>query len=787
MNKQIICIAASLALILFLAASNDVVAYDAIGPACTEGSTTQKVSFVHVGDLHAHFDLVEDEYSRIRAFLKKVRLENPYTIFTNAGDDHEKGSVAEQYSRGNAVTEATVAMQFDVRTIGNHDFAWGVEHLLAYSRDPHSMVLSSNTHYDGADLQGLGSVDYGMLQVGCLRIGFFGLVGESWNELDQQVAVDYLPSLHTTFNYSEVARSIVDAHRDEVDLMVMVSHLGFAEDKKIAAEVNGIDLVLGGHDHGGPKQEIINNTLIVQPHFYGYEITRVDMDVDLVAHRVLPFSVQDIQEQLVWELTEIDSTVHQAIGDILTTYAPDAQQPIAYLEHSQDNNGRAAIAAKAGIKRYAADAALLDPARANPYLTWSSGEITPQNLIDGYFVEKQPSNTPGINALYMVEVSGADLQLMKEKQPTWSYSGPLTPNAGSRYKVIIHKGPALNPDLFFSGVNYFSTLFLSETWEALAGYGADRTAACLSLDTDLPPSILSCRPAGSYSVWTFSNQLKKDVGPGTLDYWDPSQTNWGANRIVFSTTTDLSLPPLADGHDSGVMAFPATSPTEGFVLSHNAQTNGDFSADGLVSNYTLIMDVLWPEASAGKWRALLQTSANNSDDADWFVGVGDGIGINGSYFSALLPNQWYRMALVARTAVTGGTLQFFVDGQFVGELANAGQRWALGPTALLFADENNETAPGYVAGILFAGYAMTKSEVLGLGKASNYHMKLTGDLNGDGAVTMTDAIIALQVMVGMQPSGLGSDDATYGTDVGGDGKIGMPELLYILQAVAGAR
>lgn len=144
-------IAAFLVFIVSLSAADGAVA-KAIGPACTGVSTTQKVSFVHVGDTHARFDLAEDSYSRIRAFLKRVRLENPYTLFTNAGDDHEKGSVAEQYSRGSAVTEATFAMQYDVRTIGNHDFAWGVDHLLAYSRDPYGMVLSSNTRYDGACL-----------------------------------------------------------------------------------------------------------------------------------------------------------------------------------------------------------------------------------------------------------------------------------------------------------------------------------------------------------------------------------------------------------------------------------------------------------------------------------------------------------------------------------------------------------------------------------------------------------------------------------------------------------
>ncbi len=691
-----------------------------IGPACTDGTITQKVSFVHVGDLHANFDLVEDKYSRIRAYMEKVRQGNPYTIFTNAGDDHEKGSVAEQYSRGSAVMDATFAMQFDVRTIGNHDFAWGVEHLLAFTRDPHGLVLSSNTYYDGPDALGLGSVDYGVLQVGCLRIGFFGLVGGPWNELDQELTADYFPSLHTTFNFAEIAGKIVAAHRGEVDLMVMVSHLGILEDENIAAKVSGIDLVLGGHSHLVPMQEKINNTLVVLPDFYSDGVTRVDFNVDVATKSI---SSYNYVEQPVAALTDIDSTVHQAISDILATYAPDTQQPIAYLEHSfdqmQDTKGMPVIAAKAGINQYGADAALLDPAMADPWGSWSSGEVTSQDMIDGYYVERQAPNTPGVNALYMAEVSGAGLKLMKGQQSGWVYSGTATPVDTTMYKVILHKGAALNPSLFFPGVAFISVTYLSETWETLAAYGASRTIACLSLDTDSQPPIPSCTTPGSYSVWNFSDSGNRFKTTGsatngvTLDYWGSTV----AGKTVFNSSAGFSLPSLPDGPAPGVMKFPKTASSEGYLLTHNTPPNGAYSSNGLVSNYTVVMDLLWPTASINLYRALLQTSATNADDADWFVGNNNDIGIS-SYFGSLNANQWYRIALVARAAPTDGTLQFFVDGQFVGEVSNADVRWALGPTALLFADNNDETQQGYLAGALFAGYAMTKAEVLGLGKAS---------------------------------------------------------------------
>ena len=66
-----------------------------------------------------------------------------------------------------------------------------------------------------------------------------------------------------------------------------------------------------------------------------------------------------------------------------------------------------------------------------------------------------------------------------------------------------------------------------------------------------------------------------------------------------------------------------------------------------------------------------------------------------------------------------------------------------------------------------------------------YHTK--GDLNNDNAVKLEDAIIALQVISGVTPSQVRLDYVSSGVDVDGDNKIGLPEVLYILQSVAGTR
>lgn len=61
---------------------------------------------------------------------------------------------------------------------------------------------------------------------------------------------------------------------------------------------------------------------------------------------------------------------------------------------------------------------------------------------------------------------------------------------------------------------------------------------------------------------------------------------------------------------------------------------------------------------------------------------------------------------------------------------------------------------------------------------------LAGDINHDATVDLADAILALRILSG-QPPALPS--LPKAADISGDGRIGLPEVLFILQKVAGLR
>ncbi|WP_269618543.1 metallophosphoesterase [Zhongshania sp. BJYM1] len=703
-----------------------------IGPDCEAGGTEQSVRFIHVADLHSRFGYREQLYSRIKAAHLQALREEPYTVFTNGGDDFEKGTVAEQLSSGSATIAATKAMAFDVRVVGNHDYAWGPEQLLEYSQDDSAVVLASNTWYTGSSGE-FAAVDFATVNVGCIKIGFFGMTSVPWNELDEPVESapipDFIADFSMNWSWQSVAQSIVGRYRGDVDYMVMLSHMGLGPDEDLAAKVSGVDLVLGGHTHGGESFETLDNgTMIVQPEFYGRGYTDLKL-VFRLSDKVL--TDVDYKTYASNDVLTADANTAASIDEIMGLYAPDAETEIAVSENFPDQRDIARIAAEAAMHVHGVNAALLDPAQVTAL--WLPGSLSQEDFINSYQVERQPSNTPGFNAMYAVSVSGAQLEQMAAEQTGWFAKLPSPLQATKIYKLVLQKGPALNLALFFpltfNEQSNLSVSSLSETWYALDQYARYRTSQCLHIDTD--KALIACSPKTQTTVWQFDDSdqpFAADFGPAQLSFFDPEANASSAAVTRFVSTTELGISDLPDGA-SGVLAFDDYRPDEGLVLRHNGLANGAFAELGLVSDYTVVMDLYWPAASDNQWRALLQTSLNNSDDADIFVekAVAGGVGVatSGSgYFGSLPAESWHRVAFVFYAAPiedgAGGTFKVFIDGELVGEktAGDVGQRWALDEFALLFTDNSFETAPGYLNALLFSGRALSDNEIVVLGGAS---------------------------------------------------------------------
>ena len=157
--------------------------------------------------------------------------------------------------------------------------------------------------------------------------------------------------------------------------------------------------------------------------------------------------------------------------------------------------------------------------------------------------------------------------------------------------------------------------------------------------------------------------------------------------------------PHIGGQQATFLKFPKTLPTGGYNVPHSAAPNG---GGGGINQYTIIMDILFPAASSGRKRALIQTDV--AGNAEFFVDELNRIGIDGGTFAGnLLPDTWYRIAFAVDLTVP--SVAYFVNGNKIFEGnpgSGVGGRFSIPNSAFyLINDDDSETETGFLAALQF--------------------------------------------------------------------------------------
>jgi 2',3'-cyclic-nucleotide 2'-phosphodiesterase (5'-nucleotidase family) len=154
--------------------------------------------------------------------------------------------------------------------VGNHEFDFGQETLKARIAEAKFPVL-------GANVAGLPDLrPYTIKEVGGVKVGIIGVITE---ETPQATHPRNVIGLTFTSAEKAVAR-YVEQLRSQVNLIVVLSHLGFEADKTLAQSVSGIDLIVGGHSHTKlDKGVLVGQTLVVQAWEHAKALGVVDLTV----------------------------------------------------------------------------------------------------------------------------------------------------------------------------------------------------------------------------------------------------------------------------------------------------------------------------------------------------------------------------------------------------------------------------------------------------------------------------------------------------------------------------
>jgi len=255
---------------------------------------TKKITILHTNDVHSHIDPFPADHprnanmggaARRAAIIENIRKEEENVLLLDAGDIFQ-GTPYFNYYGGELEFKLMSMMQYDLATMGNHDFDNGIDGF--YAQLPHAKFdfVSANYDFKNTILNDIVK-PYKIFNKNGIKIGIFGLGVELEGLVDKKL---YKETVYN--NPIEVAQDMTKILKEEqkCDLIICLSHLGFSyknepykvSDLELAKKTKHIDLIIGGHTHTFLDKPVIEknsegkDVLINQVGCYGINLGKID-------------------------------------------------------------------------------------------------------------------------------------------------------------------------------------------------------------------------------------------------------------------------------------------------------------------------------------------------------------------------------------------------------------------------------------------------------------------------------------------------------------------------------
>jgi 5'-nucleotidase len=180
--------------------------------------------------------------ARVATIRKKILTESPNTLFMLGGDTISP-SVASTVFRGAQMIAAWNSVGLDYAVLGNHEFDFGEETLLARMKESRFVWLGSNV-IDRRTGKPFNNIpQYVIRNIGGIRIGIIGLL-----TTDTETSSNPGKNIRFVDPVLVTKRLVPIIKRRGATVIVALTHLSMTEDKRVAG-TGLVDVILGGHEH----------------------------------------------------------------------------------------------------------------------------------------------------------------------------------------------------------------------------------------------------------------------------------------------------------------------------------------------------------------------------------------------------------------------------------------------------------------------------------------------------------------------------------------------------------
>jgi 5'-nucleotidase len=403
---------------------------DAEQPDVPVREGTVQLQLLGVNDLHGHLEPPEPGVGGVAwlgAWLDRTAGSHPgRTIRVHAGDMVGASPLVSSHFHDEPTIEATNQMDFDVGTLGNHEFdEGGPEALRLVRRARYPYVAANTVRRDGGELI---LPPYEIVERAGVKVGFIGV---TTIDTPYFLLSEFARAYEWLDLSDSVNRWVPELRSRGVEAIVVLAHAGAFQEgpNVVAGEIvdearqmdEAVDVIIAGHTHS-ELNLAVDGKLVIEALSYGVAFDRVRLDVDRAsgdvvgaAGRVLPTRHAGIEpDRELAELVETYAHRVAPLGDRVVGHAP------RYVDHDAVDR----LAADAQRAVAGADIAFLNP--GNTRADIERGPITYAEAFEVHAYE---------HPVWRLRMRGADLQATMAEQPGLLVSGPRELDPAAVYTV----------------------------------------------------------------------------------------------------------------------------------------------------------------------------------------------------------------------------------------------------------------------------------------------------------------------------------------------------------------
>jgi len=313
---------------------------------------SKRLTILQMNDSHGYFELHPElywsgdkvycrkagGYARISTLFKQARQENLGAVIALDNGDTIHGTFLALHSKGEALVPILNALAFEGMT-AHWEFAYGPDHFRSIVNKLDFPMLAINCYYKDTNKHAFPP--FQIVERGGLTVGVIGIAATIVNKT---MPKHFSKGIYFTLGNEELPHYIERLRKNErVDLIIVLSHLGYPQELKLAEEVDGIDVLLSGHTHNRLYEAaVVNGAIVIQSGCHGSFIGRLDLRIE--NGRVHDFRHELINvDQSIEPDPEVDTIVNSLLAphrDILNTIVGQTETMLkrnTVMEATMDN------------------------------------------------------------------------------------------------------------------------------------------------------------------------------------------------------------------------------------------------------------------------------------------------------------------------------------------------------------------------------------------------------------------------------------------------------------------